>query len=243
MRRAIFGLLLTALCLSWPVAALADPDVPRAAYVAGVVGHPQIRPLSCESRSAVDLAAFWGVAVEEGAFFETLPPSDNPHLGFVGNVDDRPGSLPPGGYGVYARPVAVALRRYGLDAHAHSWLGLERLQAELAAGRPVIVWATYRMLRPELASWVSADGSVSIIVQWEHTFIAVGYDEEGVYLIDAYDANTYHYPYDQFISAWMQLNQLAVTVNGPLPGAAYPWWQVRAAGGPILNGQGWADRY
>ncbi len=230
MRRAILSLALAALFLSWPVATLADPDVPRAAYVAGVIGHPQIRPLSCESRSAMDLAAFWGVTIGEGAFFDTLPRSDNPHLGFVGDVDDRPGSLPPGGYGVYARPVAATLRRYGVDAHAHSWLGLERLKAELAAGRPVIIWATYRMLRPEIASWVSGDGSVSVIVQWEHTFIAVGYDDEGAYLIDAYDAQTYHYPYDQFVSAWMQLNQLAVTVDGLLAAPTYLWWEVRGEG-------------
>ena len=208
------------------IPARADPDVPTAAYIPGVVGHRQIRPLSCEARSAVDLAAFWGVSVPEGAFFDALPKSDNPHEGFVGDVDDPPGSLPPGGYGVYAQPVANTLRRYGLDAHAHRWLGMERLRAELAAGRPVIIWATYRMLRPEVASWTSADGSVSVIVQWEHTFIAVGYDEGGVYLIDAYDGQTHYYATDQFVPAWMQLNEMAVTVAGLLALPVYPWREV-----------------
>ncbi len=209
----------------------ADPGpLPSAAYVVGVVGHRQLRPLSCESRSAVDLAAFWGVGVEEGAFFDTLPKSDNPHRGFVGDVDDRPGSLPPGGYGVYAEPVAGALRRYGLDARAHTWFGLDRLREELAAGRPVVIWATYRMLRPEVASWIAGDGSVSIIVQWEHTFIAVGYDEEGVYLIDAYDALTHYYPNEVFVAAWMQLNEMAVTVDGYLPPPPYPWGEAGERG-------------
>ncbi len=230
VRRGILALVVALLCLALPAVVGADPDVPGAAYVPGVVGHRQTRPLSCESRSAVDLAAFWGVSVGEGAFFETLPRSDNPHEGFVGDVDDRPGSLPPGGYGVYARPVANTLRRYGLDANTHRWLGLERLRAELAAGRPVVIWATYRMLRPEMASWVAADGSVSIIVQWEHTFIAVGYDAGGVYLIDAYDARTHYYLNDQFVAAWMQLNEMAVTVSGPLEGPTYPWWEERAQG-------------
>lgn len=203
-----------------------DPDLPTRAFVEGVVGHRQIRPLSCEARSAVDLAAFWGTPVEEGTFFEALPKSDNPHEGFVGDVDDPPGSLPPGGYGVYAGPIANTLRRFGLDARSYRWFGMTRLRAELAAGRPVIVWATYRMLRPEVASWISGDGSISVIVQWEHTFIAVGYDDRGVYLIDAYDGRTRYYAEDQFVPAWMQLNEMAVTVAGPLEPAPYPWQKL-----------------
>lgn len=213
-----------------PVTVHASPEPPRSAFLSGVVGHPQERPLSCESRSAADLAAFWGVQVAEGDFFATLPRSDNPHLGFVGDVDDPPGSLPPGGYGVYAEPVAIALRRYGLDAYAHRWLGIDALREELAAGRPVVIWATYRMLRPEVASWIAADGTVSLVVQWEHTFIAVGYDTEGVYLIDAYDGRTHYYPISQFLPAWMQLNEMAVTVTGPLPAHPYSWSEIRNGG-------------
>jgi uncharacterized protein YvpB len=220
-----------------PLTVHAAPGPPESAYVPGVVGHRQERPLSCEARSAVDLAAFWGITVGEEAFFATLPRSDNPHSGFVGDVDDPPGSLPPGGYGVYAGPVATALRRYGLDAHAHRWFGLDSLKEELAAGRPVIIWATYRMLQPEIASWTAADGTVSIVVQWEHTFIAVGYDADGLYLIDAYDGRTHYYPFSLFLPAWMQLNEMAVTVSGPLTGAPYPWTELRAREGhpwPVL---------
>lgn len=214
----------------FPVRVRAAPEPPTSAFVPGVVGHRQERPLSCESRSAADLAAFWGIVVGEGEFFSTIPPSDNPHNGFVGDVDDPPGSLPPGGYGVYAGPVATALRRYGLDARAYRWLGLEALQEELAAGRPVIIWATYRMLQPEVASWVAADGTVSIVVQWEHTFIAVGYDAGGVYLIDAYDGRTHYYSYDLFLPAWMQLNEMAIIVTGPLQAHPYIWPEIRVRG-------------
>jgi uncharacterized protein YvpB len=239
VRRVLAAWAACLICLVVPAVAGADPDLPDAAYVPGVVGHRQVRPLSCESRSAVDLAGFWAVAIEEGEFFETLPRSDNPHEGFVGDVDDPPGSLPPGGYGVYARPVANALRRTGLDARAHSWFGLERLKRQLASGHPVVVWATYGMLQPEIASWASADGSVSVIVQWEHTFIAVGYDAAGVYLIDAYDGQTHYYATDLFIPAWMQLNEMAVAVAGPLGPPAYPWAEVGARGvvGWFLNGE------
>ncbi len=222
-----FLILVLVFSLLLPVAVHAAPGPPESAYVPGVVGYRQERPLSCEARSAVDLAAFWGVAVSEEDFFATLPRSDNPHSGFVGDVDDPPGSLPPGGYGVYAGPVATALRRYGLDAHAHRWFGLDPLKEELAAGRPVIIWATYRMLQPEIASWTAADGTVSIVVQWEHTFIAVGYDADGLYLIDAYDGRTHYYRFSRFLPAWMQLNEMAVTVSGRLDGPLYPWPDMR----------------
>ena len=238
MRRAALGLALL-LCVALPSQVSADPDVPSAAFVDGVVGYPQERALSCESRSAVDLAGFWGVDVAEDVFFGALPRSDNPHEGFVGDVDDAPGSLPPGGYGVYAQPVANTLCRYGLDSNAHRWMGMERLRAELAAGRPVVVWATYDMLRPEIDSWTAGDGSVSVIVQWEHSFITVGYDADGVYLIDAYDGETSYYPTDQFIAAWMQLNEMAVTVSGRLEEPTYPWQEIRYAGfGGVSLGQG-----
>jgi len=231
VRRAGAGLLagLLFLALLVPVGA-EGPTPPSEFYVAGIVGHAQERPLSCEARSAVDLAAFWGVAVEEDALLDMLPRSDDPHRGFMGNVDDPPGSLPPGGYGVYAEPIARALRRQGLDACAHRWLGLERLKTELAAGRPVVVWATYQMLRPEVTLWTSSAGSVSIIVQWEHTFIAAGYDAGSVTLIDAYDGETYTYPTNQFVPAWMQLNEMAVTVAGPLEETPYPWRELKGEG-------------
>ncbi len=194
--------------------ALAD-EPPPSASVEGVVGYPQEHDLSCESRSATDLAAFWGVPFAEDDFFRRLPKSDNPYRGFLGDVDQPPGSMPPAGYGVYAGPIAATLRSFGLDAQAWREWGLDDLRAELAAGWPVIVWATYDMRLPEVQSWVSTDGATSPIVQWQHTFIAVGYDDVGVYLVDAYDAATKHFAYEQFALAWAQLGGMAVTVRGP----------------------------
>jgi len=191
-------------------------EPPPAAVVEGVVGHPQERNLSCESRSATDLAAYWGVTFTEGAFFRRLPKSDNPQRGFVGDVDMPPGSMPPAGYGVYAEPVAATLRSFGLDAEAHRSLDLDTLQKELAARRPVIVWATYDMQLPGVETWVSWDGVASTVVQWQHTFIAVGYDEGGISLIDAYDGQMKTFSYEAFIPAWNQLGGMAVTAAGPL---------------------------
>lgn len=188
---------------------------PSSAWV-GMVGRPQTKNLSCESRSAADLAAFWGVAVDELEFLTALGQSDNPHVGFVGDVDQPPGSLPPYGYGVYVEPVAATLRDYGLDARPVYELGLEGLRAELLAGRPVLVWATYGMELYEPREWTSSDGRVSTVVPYMHTFLVTGFDQEGLTVLDAYDATVQYYPYATFLSAWDLFDQMALLVTGPL---------------------------
>ncbi|MBE9508650.1 MAG: C39 family peptidase [Chloroflexi bacterium] len=218
----------TAICVALIVASLAPltaqaDELPPSALVEGVVGHPQEHNLSCESRSAADVAAFWGVTFAEDDFFRRLPKSDNPNRGFLGDVDLPPGTMPPAGYGVYAGPVAANLRSFGLNARARREWSLDELKAELAAGRPVIIWATYEMQLPGVQTWEASDGQICLVVQWQHTFIAVGYDETGVYLIDAYDAGTKHFSYEAFVPAWDQLGQQAVTVEGPYQPSWRAW--------------------
>jgi uncharacterized protein YvpB len=188
---------------------------PSSAWV-GLVGRPQTKNLSCESRSAADLAGFWGVAVDELEFLTALGQSDNPHAGFVGDVDEPPGSLPPYGYGVYVEPVATTLRAFGLDARPSYDLGLDGLRAELLAGRPVLVWATYGMELHEPVEWTSGDGRVSTVVPFMHTFLVTGFDAEGLTVLDAYDATVQHYPYATFLNAWDLFDQMALLVTGPL---------------------------
>jgi hypothetical protein len=66
-------------------------SLPESAHILGVKGHAQSYVLSCESRSAVDWAAFWDVHIREGKFLNQLPRSDNPDKGFVGRPNDVPG--------------------------------------------------------------------------------------------------------------------------------------------------------
>ncbi|MEE8391102.1 MAG: C39 family peptidase [Anaerolineae bacterium] len=210
-------------------------DLPPSAFVEGVVGYPQEHNLSCESRSAADLSAFWGIVFSEDDFFYRLPKSDNPYRGFLGDVDLPAGSLPPVGYGVYAGPVAANLRSFGLDARAHYGWDLDSLKAELVAGRPVIIWATYDMKLPGGLTWVSSDGETSVVVQWQHTFVAVGYDDAsdggGIYLVDAYDAGTKRFSYEAFDLAWDQLGRMAVTMGRPLALSKGRVWRAREVDG------------
>jgi uncharacterized protein YvpB len=212
-------------------------ELPPSAFIEGVIGHPQEHSLSCESRSATDLAAFWGMMLTEDDFFHRLPKSDNPHRGFLGDVDMPAGSMPPYGYGVYAGPIAANLRSFGFDARAHRYWNLNDLKAEIAAGRPVIIWSTYDMKLPGVQEWTSSDGETCPIVQWQHTFVTVGYDEDGVYLIDAYDAGTKEFSYKAFDAAWAQLERLAVTVHGPLGQPGGRTWQTTGSGSFVIDGR------
>lgn len=200
-----------------PTCTATEVPLPDAAWIEGVPVRKQLRNLSCESQTATILAAYWGILLEEAQFFAALPKADNPYTGFVGDVDAPPGSLPPVGYGVYAQPVADTLRRFGLDAQARRHMGIQSLKAELAAERPVIVWATYEMWLYPSQFLDSPDGNLFEATPYEHTFVAIGYDEDGLYLIDVWDAQVKHYSYAAFAASWRRFSEMAVTARGTLP--------------------------
>lgn len=215
------GLALVALgaCAAQPatVAPVPSPTpIPTSASL-NVVGGKQTKNLTCESQTASDLAKFWGKQVGEIEFFNKLPRSDNPYKGFVGSPDAPPGSLPPSGYGVYAEPVAQTLRSFGLESEAHSKKGINWLRQELAAGRPVMVWATYGFKENPVKTYKTRDGQEVPIVQYEHSFLAVGYDSDGVTVIDPLDGQRKSFPYAEFYRGWSLLDQMAVTARLPVP--------------------------
>ena len=193
-----------------PVAVRADP-LPESALIKGVKGHAQTFSLSCESRSAVDWADFWGVEIRERKFLSALPRSDNPDQGVVGRSSDPWGNLPPNSYGVHAEPVAALLREYGLDAEARRGLEWDDLRLELAAGRPVIVWVIGQVWRGIPVQYKARDGSKTTVARFEHTMILIGYDAKSVRLVDAYSGKTQTHPLRNFLASWKTLGNMAIT--------------------------------
>jgi LysM repeat protein len=211
------------LMLASPVTAQTD-SLPEAAYVSGLIGHPQGYNLSCESRSAADWAAYWGVSVGESEFLGRLPRSDNPDLGFVGNPHGYWGNIPPYPYGVHAEPVAALLREYGLPAQAHRGLNWDDLRAEIAAGRPVIVWVIGQMWPGTPVVYTAVDGSSTTVARYEHTMILVGYSAQTVHVLDASSGRQGTFPLSQFLTSWGVLGNLAVTgTTGPTFGPEGEW--------------------
>ena len=190
--------------------------MPDEAFISGFVGHPQSLALSCESRSGSDWAAFWGISISELDFLEKLPRSDNPNVGFVGNPNDDWGYSPPFSYGVHADPVAKVLRNIGLDAHAGSGLSWQELRAEVAEGRPVIVWVLGKLYFGDSKIYTAKDGQEVLVAPFEHTMILIGYDQESVHLVDAFSGEKVTYALDTFLKSWSVLGNMAVVGKGSL---------------------------
>jgi uncharacterized protein YvpB/LysM repeat protein len=185
-------------------------SVQDSAYISGLRGHAQGYSLSCESRSAADLAAFWGVSISETEFLQALPRADNPEDGFVGNPNDTWGNIPPHGYGVHAGPVAKILQDYGFEAEAHHELSMDELRAEVETGHPVIVWVIGQMWGGTPVEYEAPDGSTSVVAAFEHTMILTGYSSDTVQVVDAYSGQYQTYTLNSFQKSWAVLGNMAV---------------------------------
>jgi uncharacterized protein YvpB len=188
-----------------------EPIATAQAVLLDVIGHRQSLPLSCESRSAADWAGYFGVTIDELEFFGRLPVSDNPEVGFAGDVNGKWGNIPPDSYGIHAGPVAMLLREYGLSAEARRGLTWDDLRAELDAGRPVIVWVTGHVSTGKAVEYVADDGQAVIVAPFEHTVIVVGYTDESVSVLDG--SKLYSRSLDRFLESWSVLGYMAIVAG------------------------------
>jgi uncharacterized protein YvpB len=191
----------------------AVPTLPVEAHIEAILGQTQTLPLSCESRSAVDWAGFFGVPIQELAFQGRLPVSDDPDLGFVGDSMGVWGNIPPRAYGVHAEPVAALLQDYGLPAEARRNMTLAELKAEIADGRPVITWVVGHVTSGTPQVYTSRAGRQVTVAAREHTVIVTGYTPEVIFVLDGgwvYARATQH-----FINSWGALGNMAVVYGSP----------------------------
>jgi len=188
-------------------------SLPKSVYVDGVVGYPQQRALSCESRSASDFAAYFGVNVSEAqilAYVTKNPRTDNPNFGYVGNPDGYWGQIPPNDYGVHSNPIEDALANYGLPVYGERNLSWDFVRSEIANGRPVIVWVIGAMWSGTPVTYTDSEGRNAIVAAYEHTVILIGYNETKVWVVDAADGLTKSYPVESFLSSWQVLQNQAL---------------------------------
>jgi LysM repeat protein/uncharacterized protein YvpB len=184
-------------------------DTATPGKVLNVAGHAQALPLDCESRSAVDWAAYFGASIGELDFLGRLPESDNPDAGFVGDAHGRLGQLPPGDYGVHAGPVADLLRAYGVSARAARGLSWDDLRAEIEANRPVMVWVVGQVGYGTAVDYTAAStGHTMLVAAFEHTVMVIGYAPDSVTILDG--GITYTRSLAQFMASWNVLGDMAV---------------------------------
>jgi uncharacterized protein YvpB len=177
--------------------------------IRGIYGSPQSYNLSCESRSAVDWARYFGAEISESDFLTNLPSSDDPNLGFVGNVNGFGGQIPPNAYGVHAEPVAALLRSYGVPATAVYSMSAEAIRREIDAGRPVIAWVIVGVVPGYSVLYTTESGNQVLVAPNEHTVIVIGYDSTGVTILDG--GMVYWRSWHAFMESFSVLNYMAVT--------------------------------
>ena len=186
--------------------------IPDSAYVSDFVGYQQTYNLDCEARSAVDLAAWFGVNISSAEFLYNLPKSDDPNVGFVGSWTDARGHIPPASYGVYQEPVAALLRSYGLNAVGVYAYTQDALKAQIAAGKPVMVWVVGNVEIGYSTPYTPAStGNTTYVVPYQHTVVVTGYDGDNVYIQDG--ALRYSRDWKTFLLSWGALGNRAIFVN------------------------------
>ena len=181
--------------------------IPESAYLK-IAAHPKYYYLGCEAAAAVDLAGYYDVSIYQADFQQKLPLSDNPELGFVGDVNGPWGQIPPYAYGVHAAPVAALLQQYGVDVEGGKGYTLEQVKEKIAAGNPVIAWVIGNMVGGVPAEYKDSKGNTTIVAAYEHVVILTGYDKDSIRYVN--NGNFFEVPYKVFLNSWGVLGNMAV---------------------------------
>jgi len=176
--------------------------LPFTAYLSGYRMHYQQRQLSCEA-ATVSMAT--DGALSEQQVVAAMPISDNPWLGFRGNLD-LPETLANGlqDYGILAPPMARAVQLLGYETRVVIGPAAPQLlrYAIAVLHRPVVVWVSWR-----LEDWPTivghADGTSFTLVLHEHANIVIGYDPGGVWVLNPWDGGPLYRPWATFLHSWL----------------------------------------
>lgn len=184
-------------------------DYPESHYILGISGHKQTYPLSCEASAASDWANFFGLSIYESSIQFALPSSDNPDIGFVGQVlTDVWGQIPPYAYGVHAGPIADVLTEKGLPAKAVVNYSLEEVKQKLSENKPIIVWVIGNMEYSEPSEFIDSEGRSVTVAPYEHVVILTGYSESHIRYMN--NGKFYDTPNEVFLMSWGVLGNMAV---------------------------------
>ena len=187
-------------------------ELPLTASISGLYGSPQLYTLDCEAQAAVDFARFFGVTIDELDFISRLPYSDDPEEGFVGTINGPMGQLPPSDYGIHAKPIAKMLRDYGVNAKAVRGWDLDKLRAEIASGRPVIVWIVNLPFDIDAQDYTASNGNTTRVARFEHTWIITGYNMNVFTVVDS--EWTYNVKISTLQERWGALGNQAIVYRG-----------------------------
>jgi uncharacterized protein YvpB len=192
--------------------------------------HPDL-PCGCEIASAVSLIGYNGYKVPLTTFADDFITYDtefyhdkdgvlwgpDPTKIFVGDPFGW-------GYGCYPPVLADSINRYftavgaGHTAHPATGLSETELEALVAGGVPVIVWATLDMVQFDYRDpsvWLLKDsGEEFLWYKNSHTLVLCGFDEDAFYFMDPNDKETITaYGRDLFMTRYSEAGAKAVLVK------------------------------
>jgi len=188
------------------------PAFPKEHYIRQISGHKQYFSLGCEAAVAKDWANYFEKDFNEFEFQYRLPLSDNPDLGFVGDVNAPWGQVPPYGYGVHAGPVADLLNAYSIPAKAYKGYTLEQIKTQIAAGKPVIAWVIGNVVGGVPYVYTDKKGNQVTVAAYEHVVIVTGYNEDHIRYMT--NGRFFEAPNAVFLNSWGVLGNMVV-VAGP----------------------------
>ena len=146
-----------------------------------VISDRQDLPLSCEASAAGMLAeAFakkYGVSLPHGYkswedyLIKTVPRDENPHHGFRGSITGKQGF---DDYGIYAEPVAEALKKVGIPAKVRWNLSYDEVADEIKRGYGVVIWVSYWKSLITREQYDDRYNEEFTLVGGEHTVVVYG---------------------------------------------------------------------
>lgn len=178
-----------------------------ASTIHGVSAYKQSRSLSCEYASVYIATSIFGNPIPEADYISTTAQSANPHDGFRGNIDGTWGITDD--YGIYAEALVPLLEQRGYVGEVSYDPSQERIQSNLDAGRPVIVWIA---TKGETGFYADDATGRYKLVPFEHVVVIYGYDESGVFVSDPGNGSLSHYGWGWFLPAWDVMDGMALTV-------------------------------
>lgn len=179
-------------------------------FIEGVPTHGQEHNLSCEYASLQIATGAFGDPIPEDDFINVVGYSDNPHWGYRGNIDGAWGNTTD--YGVYAEALADALPNFGFSGDVFYGQGdPQPLKDAIDQGMPTLVW---------IGEWgdtgyydYTSDGTRYKLAAGDHTVVAYGYDDNGIYVSDPATADDRFISWGDFMYQWNVFDGMSLAVS------------------------------
>ena len=187
-----------------------------------ILQNPEL-PNGCEITSCCEVLNYLGFPADKCELADRyLPRSEqwygaDPDQVYMGNPHLDDGS-PETGYYCFAGPIVTAAQRYLAD-HGGGWRAVDltgaeedELVSQLAAGRPVIFWATLHfndLQHDPCGSYALPNGRRHKVLHTLHCMVLCGADDENFIVADPLDFNR-TVPRGTFMKIYRQLGRRAV---------------------------------